>query len=167
MQRNLTDANAWYELGVKQQENEREKKALQALERALEIDPSYLPAWLALAVSHTNDSNRIGAIEALRQWVFHNTKYGATVKAFLAQSPERPEASQSDRFSHLAECLMSMARSGATGEVDADIQIALAVLFNTNEVSLLSITFNNVTHSRILGLQQGSGLFPHSIGCAS
>ncbi len=39
MQRDMNNARAWYELGVKQQENEREDRALQALERAVELDP--------------------------------------------------------------------------------------------------------------------------------
>ena len=38
VQRDPTDALRWYELGVKQQENEREQKAVQALRRALELE---------------------------------------------------------------------------------------------------------------------------------
>ena len=42
--------------------------------------------------------------------------------------------SSHERFAWLIECLIVMARSDVgAGEVDADIQIALAVLLNTNE----------------------------------
>ncbi|KAL9711601.1 hypothetical protein Ac2012v2_004672 [Leucoagaricus gongylophorus] len=47
VQRDMTKARAWYELGVRQQENEREHQALQALKRAVELDPTHLPSWLA------------------------------------------------------------------------------------------------------------------------
>ncbi|GAW04268.1 peroxisomal targeting signal 1 receptor [Lentinula edodes] len=66
VQQDMSNASAWFELGVKQQEHERETQALQALKRATELDPSYLPGWLALAVSYTNDGRRLEAYEAIR-----------------------------------------------------------------------------------------------------
>jgi hypothetical protein len=48
------------------------------------------------------------------------------------------------RFGGLIQCLMAMARSSATGEIDADIQIALAVLLNANEVRGVVIVFWDV-----------------------
>ncbi|KIP04201.1 hypothetical protein PHLGIDRAFT_25719 [Phlebiopsis gigantea 11061_1 CR5-6] len=132
-QRSPTDAHAWFQLGVKQQENEREGKAVQALRRALELEPAHLPSWLALAISHTNEGNRQGACEAIREWVGHNARYGAAVGAHRAQHPERGDMGQADRFNDTIACLIAMARSDASGAIDADIQIALAVLMNTNE----------------------------------
>ena len=44
VQRDPHNAQAWFSLGVKQQENEREQKAIQALRRALELDASYMYA---------------------------------------------------------------------------------------------------------------------------
>ncbi|KAJ7647128.1 hypothetical protein FB45DRAFT_1019399 [Roridomyces roridus] len=119
VQRNMTDASAWFDLGVKQQANEREKQALAALSRAVELDPSHLPAWLALAISHTNDGNREATHDAIRNW-------------YKASHPESVTASMPERFGSLIQCLINMARSDA-GNIDADIQIALAVLLNTNE----------------------------------
>lgn len=133
VQKDMSDASAWFELGVKQQENEREKPALQALERAVELDPTHLPSWIALAVSYTNDNNRTGTVESIVQWVRRNDRYKSAVQHHLIQVDD-PNASQTERFNHLVECLITMARSDMTGEIDADIQIALAVLFNTNEV---------------------------------
>jgi len=51
--------------------------------------------------------------------------------------PERGQADAEvtimEKFSALIQCLISLAAGNTSGEVDADIQIALAVLLNTNE----------------------------------
>ncbi|CAL1707360.1 unnamed protein product [Somion occarium] len=133
VQRNRTDAHAWYELGVRQQENEREQKAIHALRRALELDPTHLASWLALAVSHTNEGSRHETYNAIRQWVDHNEKYCQAVGDFRASNVEREDMSPAEKVESLAQCLMAMARSDMSEEIDPDIQIALAVLLNANE----------------------------------
>jgi peroxin-5 len=125
----MTNARAWFDLGVKQQENEREHKALQALQRAVELDPTHLPSWLALAISYTNDNNRQGTYDAVGEWVKRNDRY--TNDQSVAAST--PLASQ-ESYARLVNQLIAMARDDTSGEIDADIQIALAVLLNTNEV---------------------------------
>ena len=135
----MENATAWFELGVKQQESEREYKALQALERAVELDPSHLPAWLALAISYTNDSNRQGTYDAIYEWVNRNTKYQDAVQQYFAQNARNMSSPPTERYSRLIQCLITMARSNISGEIDADIQVALAVLLNTNEASLTDI----------------------------
>ena len=133
VQRDPSNVDAWYSLGVKQQENEREAKAIHALRRALELDPNHLPSWVALAISHTNEGNRSGAFEAIQAWVNHNERYGDAVNTFRFHSPERDDMTQQEKFAYLTDCLIHMSRS-AGDDIDADIQIALAVLMNTNEV---------------------------------
>ncbi|KAH9831276.1 TPR-like protein [Rhodofomes roseus] len=133
VQRDPTNASRWYELGVKQQENEREQKAVQALRRALELDPSHLPSWIAVAVSHTNESNRQGTYASIYEWVERNERYRSTVEQFRALNPINDEMTQTEKFATLIQCLIEMARGDQSGEIDADIQIALAVLLNTNE----------------------------------
>jgi len=132
----MNDATVWYELGVKQQENERESKALQALQRAVELDPSHLPAWLALAISYTNDNNRQGTYDAIYEWVSRNEKYQEAVKQFRSQHSANNHLSLAERYGQLIQCLITMAQSNLTQDIDADIQIALAILLNTNEVCL-------------------------------
>ncbi|OSX66466.1 hypothetical protein POSPLADRAFT_1053107 [Postia placenta MAD-698-R-SB12] len=132
-QRDPTNAQRWFELGVKQQENEREQKAVQALRRALELEPSHLPSWLALAISYTNESNRRGAYYAIREWVDRNELYRPVVEQFRALNPEAEDMVQSDRLANLVQCLIEAARSDTSGAIDADLQIALAVLLNTSE----------------------------------
>lgn len=137
MQRDPINAAAWFELGVKQQENEREAKAIQALQRAVGHDPSHLPTWLALAVSYTNDNHRLGTYDAIREWVLQNSKYETIVSSTRLATDARGD------FAGLINVLVQMARyadqQGAG--VDADVQVALAVLLNTTEVRLLSFLF--------------------------
>lgn len=142
VQRDPQNARAWYELGVKQQENEREHKAIIALRRAIEIDPAHLPTWVALGVSYTNDNNRMGTYDAINQWIQRNEKYQHAVLQWRAENPERggtstdAEVTIMEKFNGLIQCLISIARGDTSGELDADIQIALAVLLNTNEVRI-------------------------------
>ncbi|KAL0068818.1 hypothetical protein AAF712_004148 [Marasmius tenuissimus] len=132
VQRDPKNADAWFELGVKQQENEREQKALAALERAIELDPSHLPTWLALSVSHTNDGNRVSAYEAVKQWVVRNEKHRAAAQEYLQRFPEPRDATIKEKFIHICQCLINMAQKSAD-DLDADIQMALGVLFYTDE----------------------------------
>lgn len=124
------NANTWYELGVRQQSSERESKAIQALRRCLAIDPSYLPAWLALGVSYTNESNRTGTYNAVREWVTRHPdpRYIKIVKERAGGALESGEPKK------LVEILIEMARTpGEAQQVDADVQIVLAVLLNAME----------------------------------
>ena len=139
VQHDPMNASAWFELGVKQQENEREQKALQALRRAVALEPGHLPAWLALGVSHTNDGNRVATYTAIREWVTRNGRYADAVRAYRARvGEENGEEGTAKGFERLVGCLIAMAQSVSAGEVDADMQIALAVLLNTIEVSGIS-----------------------------
>ncbi|KAJ3724705.1 hypothetical protein C8R42DRAFT_662545 [Lentinula raphanica] len=133
VQRNMSDASAWFELGIKQQEHEREAQALRALIRATELDPSYLPGWLALAVSYTNDSRKTEAYEAIYEWVLRNDNHRDIFQSHLSRNSESDNATIQEKFDRLIECLITMAQQSAVGQIDADIQIALAVLFNSNE----------------------------------
>ncbi len=176
VQRDPTNAARWYELGVKQQENEREQKAIQALRRAIELDPTHLASWLALAISHTNEGNRSAAYNSIREWLERNERYSAAVAQFRALNPEPAEARPSEKLTNMMQCLMSIVRENAGRDIDADIQIALAVLLNTNEVR--SPCFLCLSDGRgfmygstdrrfaITGLCQGSRLFHDSACCA-
>lgn len=139
MQRDPTNASAWFNLGVKQQENERESNAVLALSQAVALDPTHLPAWLALAISHTNETERDLAEEAINQWIRRNPKYEDIVKEhfrrFEALNGVASESvTKQMKRDGMVQCLMTIARSlNASGEIDADVQIALAVLLNTGE----------------------------------
>lgn len=122
---------------MKQQENEREQNAIIALKRSLELDPSHLPSWLALAISHTNENDRAAADNAVEQWMRRNPKYRGLVDNFFDRSAQLnggtlDSLNATRRHTELVDCLVAVVRAG-NGEVDADVQIALAVLLNTSE----------------------------------
>lgn len=136
------NASAWLSLGLKQQENEREPLAIQALLRALELDSSLGEAWLGLAVSYTNDNLRGKAYSAIERWAELQTDYREVVQDYtsrmnaLGQGPASDEGmSLSQRHAYLTGLLVEMARAGAATDsyVDPEVQIALGVLFNASE----------------------------------
>lgn len=112
VQRNPNDASAWFELGVKQQENEREDKAIQALSRALELEPTHTAALLALAISHTNENNRAGTLGAIERWIdvmADDPRFEQSVRAHRALNPRSESAdgygpSYATRQKDLVEC---------------------------------------------------------------
>lgn len=125
------NAEAWYSLGIKQQANEREGRAIQALQKAVELDPFMLPAWMELAVSYTNDGNKTEAYAAMAAWIERNPKYTDAVSRWKQR---QGRSSPLLAVEGLIDCLVTMARSIPDGELDADVQIALGVLLNTTEV---------------------------------
>ncbi|EPQ29468.1 uncharacterized protein PFL1_03223 [Pseudozyma flocculosa PF-1] len=147
-----TNAALWFDLGVKQQENEREAQAIAALQKAIALDPSMKDAWLALAVSYTNENDRSAAYEAIERWIDTNERYREVVgahRASLAASAQAKEQAQSrvrsdsasshastaslfERHAELTSLLIAMARSSPEA-IDADVQVALGVLFNSSE----------------------------------
>lgn len=132
VQAHPTDASKWYHLGLRQQENERETQAIAALHEALQLDPTMKDAWLALAVSYTNENEREEALEALDRWINVHTKYQSAVQSYMSQRSNIPEMSMHKR---LANVLMAMARASAQNPeepIDADVQVALGVLFNSS-----------------------------------
>jgi peroxin-5 len=112
------DANTWHQLGIRQQENERDKAAIAALERAVSIDPSHLDAWLALSISYTNEHRRNDAYRCLEQWIAHHPHYN-----------HLPYCNDDERHRAITRLFLAAARE-SPGQVDADVQIGLGVLLN-------------------------------------
>lgn len=142
VQRDPKNVQAWYALGVKQQDSEREQKAIEALRRAVELDPEYVQSWLALGVSHTNESNRAQAYGAIREWVRRHPKFPQTTVGtnggFTSDVFEPGSGrSQKSMFEGLIACLIEIVRNVGGSEenhgIDPDVQVALAVLLNSNE----------------------------------
>ncbi|KAM0750293.1 hypothetical protein T439DRAFT_326252 [Meredithblackwellia eburnea MCA 4105] len=137
VQRDPHNAVHWLALGIKQQENEREELAIKALRRALEIDPSMGEAYLALAVSFTNENERASAYESVDKWVDSLApRYAKEVDTYRDLFGRLPPANagMSGRHEYLTGLLIRLAQAGTEGAaVDADVQIALGVLFNTSE----------------------------------
>lgn len=139
-QENPREAGTWLALGIKQQENEREERAIRALQQALEIDPELSDAWLAIAVSYTNENVRSLAYDAIERWIDSRKEYAQVNRQYKVLQGELPEdATPIDRHAYLTGQLITMATASQDvqemgGEaIDADIQVALGVLFNTSE----------------------------------
>ncbi|KAJ2558132.1 hypothetical protein EV175_000937 [Coemansia sp. RSA 1933] len=123
---NPQDARAWLELGLKQQENEQEQAAIAALRKAISLDPDALDAHLALAVSYTNEGYQMDAYDELHEWVSRHERYKTLVPA---AAPENMSSSET-RKKYVQDLYIKAARMAPGQDWDADVQVALGVLFN-------------------------------------
>ncbi|WWC72276.1 uncharacterized protein I206_106238 [Kwoniella pini CBS 10737] len=120
---------AWYNLGLKQQENEREESAILALSKTIQLEPNHRPAYLALAVSYTNEGESEAAVTMLDKWITLGEGH------FGISSPiSGPAVNWNGRKGRedLIERLIDIARKNPE-ELDAEVQVALGVLFNATE----------------------------------
>ncbi|KAF9432009.1 hypothetical protein BGZ76_011410 [Entomortierella beljakovae] len=129
VQKDPTDAAAWHQLGLRQQENERETLAIAALLKAVETNPRELNAWLALAVSYTNENCRVDAYDALQSWIENSDQYSG-VKSTVSGSQSRVAH---ERHEYVTSLFLEAARTNPGENLDPDVQIALGVLFNVSE----------------------------------
>ena len=120
------DHAAWYALGLRQQENEREDQAILALSKAIQLDPESRPQYLALAVSYTNEGDPGAANVMLDKWL--DLGDGRTEEDITS----RHYATLADERRVLTERLIEVARRHPE-ELDPEVQIALGVLFNSSE----------------------------------
>ncbi|CED82067.1 TPR repeat-containing protein [Phaffia rhodozyma] len=144
------NGRAWFELGVKQQENERESQAILALKKSISLDPSIPEAYLSLAVSLTNDNDRLAALSTLEDWVnvyanavpaYEPLRLGGSLHqtdADLGREREKAEQRGAEaaeriakRHSELVDRLITMARLGNQSQIDPEVQVALGVLFSS------------------------------------
>ncbi|GAA5911617.1 hypothetical protein JCM6882_008055 [Rhodosporidiobolus microsporus] len=147
VQQDPHNAGAWLALGLKQQQNEREELAIAALRRAVELDASVANggAHLALAVSFTNEGRRFEAYEEIDRWISTLSSPSAEGDKTYANEMDQyrnlfgaalPKTVR-ERHEYLSGALIRLAQSraerGGVEGVDADVQIALGVLFNTSE----------------------------------
>ncbi|RKP24052.1 hypothetical protein SYNPS1DRAFT_17725 [Syncephalis pseudoplumigaleata] len=116
------NADVWRELGEVQAENEKESAAVRALERALEIDPACLAAYVPLAVSLVNEGYDRQAYATLERWL--RQRY-----------PDLPIADGAAMGMELRERIIDAfliaARNsdGVNRDMDADVQVGLGILF--------------------------------------
>jgi peroxin-5 len=106
---------------------ERDDQAIRALTKCIQLDPGYKAAFLALSVSYTNEGMIKEGHGVLERWVTGPDARG---------SGQEMEAGLGKRGKHdqLTAELMRIAREQPEGDIDADVQVALGVLFNANEV---------------------------------
>jgi len=133
---NPEHAEAWQYLGTSQAENEQETLAIAALNKCLDLQPDNLTSRLALAVSYTNDSLQAQACEAIRSWLAHHPRYSHLLSAETKQESNTSRKYivssmiSRDKFDEIHDLLLAAARLAPEGDIDADIQVGLGVLFN-------------------------------------
>ncbi|KAJ1965213.1 hypothetical protein IWQ62_002721 [Dispira parvispora] len=135
VQHDPQDAQAWYKLGVRQQENEQDIQAIASLRKALEVDPLLHNAWIDLAVSYTNENCRPNAYEALESWISHHPKYQNLRPSTTASGETNVAADPHQLHRQVEDLFLQAARLNTEVDhtVDADVQIALGVLFHSTE----------------------------------
>ncbi|KAK4054624.1 hypothetical protein OIO90_003436 [Microbotryomycetes sp. JL221] len=138
VQQDPRDPQAWLALGIKQQENEREDMAIKALKQAIELDKNMGEAYLALAVSYTNENERALAYESIDRWIdtLAASRYAREVDNYRDLFGTLPSTTSRDKHDYLTGLLIRLAQSRAEvdgADVDAEVQIGLGVLFNTSE----------------------------------
>jgi len=126
---------AWYYLGHCQQQNEQDTKAIPALKKALTLDPSNLPAMMALAVSYANESETVKAMNHLKQWILNHPEYSEYAKktpGMLNNQTEKPyiyNIKNSETYVALERAFVEVVRMSPTVP-DADVQCALGILYH-------------------------------------
>ncbi|XP_041377756.1 peroxisomal targeting signal 1 receptor-like isoform X2 [Gigantopelta aegis] len=129
-QKNDSHMEAWQYLGTTQAENENEPAAIAALKKCLDLSPGNLTAWLSLAVSYTNESLGSHACHALKSWLKHNPKYSQLVREDLQKTPITSSFMSHEDYSEVSDLYLQAVRLSPPGQIDADVQSCLGILFN-------------------------------------
>ncbi|KAI9848952.1 MAG: Peroxisomal membrane signal receptor PTS1 [Sclerophora amabilis] len=129
VQRDTQHVEAWSLLGSAQAQNEKESPAIRALERALTLDPSNLPALMGLAVSYTNEGYDSTAYRTLERWL--STKYPSIVDPSDVSSDADIGFTDRHRLHEkVTNHFIQAAQMSPDGEhMDPDVQVGLGVLF--------------------------------------
>jgi len=127
LQRDLTmeeSSECWQLLGQAQAENDEDAQAIAALENAVKATPENREARMSLAVSYTNDLFREEALETLRLWLEQHPGY--------RDLPPGPTEGLSfeERHAVLSGRFLAAARERPSGDLDAEVQTALGLLYN-------------------------------------
>ena len=143
VQQDETCDEAWRMLGKCHAESDEDKKAILALQRAVDCDPYNLDSLLALGTSYVNELDSVRALETLKAWVKHNP----TFSGFEAKADAYSDGSLMDEVTQL------MLAAAEHSPQASEVQVVLGVLYN------ISLDYSNaVDHlSRALSLRAGGG----------
>ncbi|GLG93585.1 Peroxisomal targeting signal 1 receptor [Gryllus bimaculatus] len=126
------NSEAWELLGISQAENEQDPAAISALKNCLKLNPGNLRALMALAVSYTNESYQNQACLVLKEWLRQNKDYCHLVPDESSTSKSGVASSflTFDTHKEVQDLYIAAARLHPRGNIDADVQCGLGVLFN-------------------------------------
>jgi len=120
---------AWSQLGNTQAQNEKETPAIRALEQALKLDPTNLPALMGLAISYTNEGYDTTAYRTLERWLA--TKYPQVISpSELSADTDLGFTDRHLLHEQITALFIRAAQLSPDGEhMDPDVQVGLGVLF--------------------------------------
>eukprot|EP01129_Flabellula_baltica_P015012 TRINITY_DN738_c0_g1_i2.p1 TRINITY_DN738_c0_g1~~TRINITY_DN738_c0_g1_i2.p1 ORF type:complete len:420 (-),score=109.45 TRINITY_DN738_c0_g1_i2:879-2138(-) len=124
---NPNDDQAWKLLGQVQAENDNDTLAIQALNRAIELNPSDLDTLILLGVSHTNNFNTKEVYSVFLQWIHQNPEYAALADEYNIRLSD----SESQNHKMVSELFIRAAQLRQNNP-DPDVHIVLGVLYNLN-----------------------------------
>nr|CAG4651782.1 EOG090X054E [Triops cancriformis] len=123
-------AQIWLTLGLTLAQNEQDPKAIQAFKKCLTLKDCavelQLEAYMALAVSLTNEAYQVQAVEALREWLERNPKYSHLAPPLPADT----HLKVTSLLSGVEEAFLAAARLSPVQDIDADVQTGLGVLLH-------------------------------------
>lgn len=145
-QKDPSQALYWQYLGTSQAENEHDSSAILALKKCVQLQPDNLTALMALAVSHTNQSDAREACENLFLWIIRNPHYSSLVPEEYKTTTL--EVVTSEKLRRVRDMYLQAARLSPQ-PLDADIQCGLGVLLNlTGEYSKAADCFRAALSAR-------------------
>lgn len=127
---------AWKALGDTLAADEKEIKAIKALERAVSCpDQGGEGAWMSLAISYVNEGQDVRAFNTLEKWV--TTAYPDVTRSVQTTTETSNPWAMSSR---IVDMFLAAARAGPqarqvgdkNAQVDPDVQSGLGVLFYTS-----------------------------------
>lgn len=117
------DSEPWRMLGMCHSEVDDDRRAILALEKAVEYDPYNLNALVALGTSYVNEGDIHRALDTLQSWVLHNPKFQG-----LSVTPdEYSDGSLTDKLQQL----MMAAKEWSPD--DADVCVVVGILHNATQ----------------------------------
>ncbi|XP_037085329.1 peroxisomal targeting signal 1 receptor-like [Pollicipes pollicipes] len=131
-QRQPESVLAWRLLGTSLAENEQDPQAITALRKCIELEPTCLPAYMALAASYTNESYPMQACATLREWLRHHSDYRHLVSEEAAARPAgvfQPSVVTPDFHDRVRDEFLAAARLRPS-RPDPDVQCGLGVLLH-------------------------------------
>jgi peroxin-5 len=108
----------WRLLGTVHAENDDDRRAIAAMTKANEADPTNLEVLLSLGVSHTNELDQEDATGFMRAWLRNQPRFAALEAEYAASiGPGAPDTP--------ASVLALFKRAAAAAPVDADVHAVL------------------------------------------
>jgi len=127
---NKDNATAWRMLGKCHAENDQDLEAIQSLEAAVDRDPFCPDTLLALGVSYVNELNHERALDNMKAWLTHNSKYAGM--DFTTNINYNNITTKEDDIYGAASSSSLASVTGSTTDVEAEAAVNIATESHRN-----------------------------------